>query len=112
MSFFFLLLFITAGLLLAGVSVPLIRRQVRPNPWYGFRTPKTLGDERVWYEANAYSGRMLLRAGVADVVAAVLFFLVPGVRSDPGLYPLLCVAVCLVGVVIAVFFSFRYLQTL
>ena len=63
---------VLGGLLLIGVSVPLIRRSVPPNPWYGFRTPKTLGDSRVWYDANEFSGRMLLRAGVVTVLGTLV----------------------------------------
>ena len=52
----FMLFFVATGLLLAGLSIPLIRRRVKPNRFYGFRTPQTLSDERIWYDANAYAG--------------------------------------------------------
>jgi len=68
----FTLLFVVTGLLLVALAIPLIRRRVRPNFWYGVRTAATLADERVWYEANAASGRDLLALGVAEIVLALV----------------------------------------
>jgi hypothetical protein len=52
------------ALLLIGLSIPLVRRRVRPNRFYGFRTPSTLNDERLWYHVNAKAGVDLLMVGV------------------------------------------------
>jgi len=82
----FTILFVFVGLLVAGLSVPMILRRVKPNPWYGFRTPKTLADEEAWYEANAYSGRLLLAVGISWVVAAVGLRYVPAIGTDLATY--------------------------
>lgn len=55
--------FVMVGLLLIAVSVPLIRRRVRPNGFYGLRVPATFTDEWVWYEANAAMGRDFVYLG-------------------------------------------------
>jgi uncharacterized membrane protein len=52
-------------LLMILVSVPMVMRRVPPNAFYGFRTPKTLSNPQIWYEANR-------RAGVNLIVAAIL----------------------------------------
>jgi len=65
------LLFTATGLLIIGLAVPLMRRRVPPNGLYGLRVPATLGDEAVWYEANARSGRDLFVFGLVIVGAAV-----------------------------------------
>ncbi len=104
--------FVFTGLLLVGLSIPMIQRRVGPNAIYGFRTPKTLSDETVWYEANAYSGRMLLRAGIVNTAAALLFFFVPGIGDSLLAYNLACTVVVMVSLFAAVFASFRYLRTL
>jgi len=44
-----------------------MQRRVRPNAWYGLRTPATLRDERVWYEANAHGGRDFVILGAAQI---------------------------------------------
>jgi uncharacterized membrane protein len=59
----FMLLFVCTGLLLVGLSIPLLLRRVKPNGWYGFRVRKTLSDERIWYESNAYMAKWLLISG-------------------------------------------------
>jgi uncharacterized membrane protein len=110
--FWLMITYVFTGLLLVGVSVPLIQRRVRPDLIYGFRTPKTLSDENVWYEANAYSGRMLLRAGAASTVAALMFFFVPGIGNNLPAYSIACTLALLVSLFAAVFSSFRYLRSL
>jgi uncharacterized membrane protein len=54
-----------------ALAIPLILRKVRPNPWYGFRTRKTLSHGKIWYAANRYAGKALLLAGGVIVVAAL-----------------------------------------
>jgi len=56
-------LFALTGLLFVGLSVPLIQKRVPPNRFYGFRTPKTLSDPKIWYEVNHISGIDLFLAG-------------------------------------------------
>jgi uncharacterized membrane protein len=56
------------GLLLVALSVPMMLGKVPPNPLYGFRTSKTLSDERIWYEANRQSGKAGIVAGVLMVL--------------------------------------------
>ncbi len=52
------------SLLFALLAVPLIRRRVPPNGYYGLRVPATFADESVWYEANARAGVELLVLGL------------------------------------------------
>lgn len=51
------------GLLLIVLAVPLIRRRVPMNRWYGVRIPKAFASEANWYAINAVGGRWLARAG-------------------------------------------------
>jgi uncharacterized membrane protein len=62
---------IGSGLVLIGAGLPLMRRRVPPNPWYGIRIPSTLADERTWYAVNERSGRDLLILGITVVVVAL-----------------------------------------
>lgn len=105
----FSLIFVAVGLLISGVSVPLIKGRVPPNYLYGFRTRKTLSDERVWYEANRASGRAMFVAGVATSAAslAVLFF---GQSMEADRAVFLLVAVLLLSMAGAVWYSFRELR--
>ncbi len=62
---------VVSGLALVGFGLPLMRRRVPPNAWYGIRFPSTLADERVWYAVNERSGRDLLTLGAAVIFLAL-----------------------------------------
>jgi uncharacterized membrane protein len=105
--------YLLTGLLFMALSIPLIQRRVKPNPWYGFRVPKTLRDERIWYKANAYSGVLMFLSGAVTALAALA--LVPLawlLRLNPESYGLACMLVMLGSLVWALVLSFRYLRKL
>ena len=102
-------LYLCGGTLLALLGIPLIRRKVPPNPWYGFRVPRTLSDAAVWYPANRYAGGWMLVTGLGWVAAATVGYLLPvGFVS----YALACAGVLLVILAIGMVQSFRYLRRL
>ena len=68
------ILFIIIGIIIIGISIPLILEKIKPNMIYGFRTPKTLNNEAVWYKANKYSGTALLIAGIIMLLSAGIFY--------------------------------------
>ena len=88
--------FTGVGLLLIALAVPLMRRSVPPNDWYGLRVAATFADESVWYEANARSGRDLLIVGVLQIVVAVVTALL-GVPEI--VYAMTNIAALLIGTV-------------
>lgn len=64
------------GLLVSGISVPLIKGKVPPNGSYGFKTEKTLSSEEVWYKANTYAGKEMFRAGLMLVGVSIVLLIV------------------------------------
>jgi len=102
-----LLMQVSFSLLLIGLSIPLIKRMVAPNSWYGFRVRQTLEDPAVWYEANAYSGKCLLWAGVVMLAGSVALFGVPSL--DGPAYATACAVVAFAAIGVAVIQSFRFL---
>ena len=115
--FAFMLLFIACGVFQMAVTMPMIRRRVKPNPLYGFRTPKTLSNEQVWYDANAYAGWLLFASGAAQVIVAVALVFTPGlqgpnIQSNVVVYCLVCGTVTVVTVLLAVWRSNWYAKTL
>jgi uncharacterized membrane protein len=92
------LLFPALGVLLAVLGWPLAVRRVRPNRWYGLRVPATFADERVWYDANAITGRDLVALGTG--VAAVSIGLARLVDLPPDLYTAICAGLLGVGSII------------
>ncbi|MCL4501421.1 MAG: SdpI family protein, partial [Deltaproteobacteria bacterium] len=53
-----------AGILIVVVSLPLIRRKIGRNRFYGIRVPAAFESEERWREINAYGGRLFLRWGI------------------------------------------------
>jgi uncharacterized membrane protein len=74
------------GLVLFAVGVPLLRGWIPRNRLAGFRTSKTLSNDRVWYEANRVAGRDLIIAGAVVMTTAVaselLYKEVPGLPLE------------------------------
>jgi uncharacterized membrane protein len=66
------LIFPLLCVLLVALGMPLWVAMVRPNRFYGLRTPATLADEAVWYAANRATGRDLVAAGTLALILAVL----------------------------------------
>jgi uncharacterized membrane protein len=48
--------------ILAILALPLRLGKVRPNSFYGFRTPKTMSSPEIWYQANRFAGQWMLAA--------------------------------------------------
>jgi len=61
-----------AGLVLFGAGVPFLRGWIPRNRWSGFRVPKTLSSDRIWYEANRVAGRDLMIAGAVVMTTAIV----------------------------------------
>ncbi len=63
------------------LSVPLAAEKVPPNRLYGFRTPRTVEDERVWYPVNRVAGRNgIVLSAILALASAMAFF---GVGTVP-----------------------------
>lgn len=54
------------------IAFPLVLGWVKPNPWYGVRTPKTRSSPEIWYRANRMGGIYLT---VATLIALLLWAL-------------------------------------
>lgn len=87
----------TAGVVLIAFGVPLYRRRVPPNMWYGCRTEKSLADENVWYAVNEITGRDMIVGGVLVLIVATAVFFVRHRINDN-----LAIAVMLLTLVLSV----------
>jgi hypothetical protein len=69
-----------------------------------------MSSEQIWYEANAYAGKMSVQAGCIFIAAAiVLYFLL---RPNFVAYNITCTIVLLSSLAVDLFLSFRYLRSL
>ena len=102
--------FVAVGAHFAALAVPLLRRRIKPNPWYGFRVPRTLDNPDRWYAVNAYAARFLLWGGIATAIAAPLLALWPGLGMDA--YLLIMAAIVLAGPLLSLVLGLRLLRAL
>ena len=54
------------------LTIPLIFEKIGPNHIYGFRTSKTLSDEKIWYNVNKFGGWAMLIASVVGTIYLLL----------------------------------------
>jgi len=97
--------------LLALVALPLIFRKIPRNHAYGFRTPGTLRDDGVWYEANAHGGRGLVVAALAGALLELLLY-ENGRGLDPQTYLRATIAALVVPMTIAIIRTLLFIRTL
>lgn len=99
------------GVLFIVIALPMILGRVPRNGLYGFRTPKTMGSDAIWYPANRYAGWQMLGAGVVTVVASAILMsftrtMTPDQRAWAGLNAMV------IPLIVAVIRSMLYLRTL
>lgn len=92
------------------LAIPVILKKVPRNWFYGFRTPKTMSSDEVWYEANRIAGLGLLTVGVVTLMVVGLREVVPALAArPPGFFVL---QVFMPALVVALLHSFWRLRTL
>ena len=91
------LFFIGLGVLCIVGGLPLAMNIIPPNHWSGVRLRKTLSDERIWYLANSYCGKLLTLTGIITIVCAVVLRLT---AMSPATYGGICALVLLGGIVL------------
>lgn len=95
--------YLGSGGLLGLLGIPLMLRKVPPNFWYGFRTPRTLANPDIWYEANAAAGARLCVAGVVIGMGSCLMALV---QRDLLMYAVSCLFLAITAILYALVGSF------
>jgi uncharacterized membrane protein len=104
-----LALYAFSGLLLAGLSVPLILHKIPPNGLYGFRVPSTLKNPELWYKVNAYAGWRLLVVGLCTAVGSIILYFTSPQNVD--VYALSCLGLFLALLLWAIITSYLYLRS-
>jgi uncharacterized membrane protein len=66
------ILHIIVALVIIGFSLPLMKRKIKMNPWYGIRIAESFKSEERWFEINQYGGRLMLWWGVVIGIMATI----------------------------------------
>jgi hypothetical protein len=108
-----ILLGLGTGLLFVALAVPLILGRVPRNLWYGFRVPKTLASDRVWYPANRYLGQRMFNGGRLTVAGSlVVWALWAAFGLSEDVVAVAIVALLVLPVLVAMVRSFQFLKRL
>ena len=105
-----LFVYVTGGLFLALIAVPLMAGKIKPNPYYGFRVPQTLENPALWYPANKYFARRQFAVGLIFTLASIALYFWPGISVDA--YALGSLGVFLVLFIPALVQSWQYMKSL
>ena len=71
-GFLYVLLFVLIGAVFIVSGIPLKQGRIPPNYFYGFRTPRTLKDEKIWYPVNRVLGIDMIRVGAVIIAASLV----------------------------------------
>lgn len=77
---------IFCGCVFIGLAIPLVRRKIPRNSWYGVRIRKAFQSDELWYDINAYGGREFIIWSIPIVLTGIACFFFPLDESSP--YPL------------------------
>lgn len=71
------------AVILIPLAIPLMKRKIKRNWWYGFRTKLTMMHDDIWYPVNEMSGRHMIVIGVIMAVYGLIcFFLVRNMTAQ------------------------------
>ena len=100
-----LIVFFITGLLISALSIPLIRKRVKMNAWYGIRTLETMRDKKIWYDVNSKMGKYLFVFGIIISSISIYFSFFPFEEEYEMVYSLL--GILFLGAILFVKQSFR-----
>lgn len=89
-------------LVVLALAIPMILQKVSRNYFYGFRTPRTLSSDRVWYRANRASGIAMACASIVWLIAALIVPLT--VEPEVAHHRVLAIGLTALGVALAASF--------
>ena len=92
-----------AGLLIIGLSIPLILKKIKPNYFYGFRIPKAFASEENWYKINKYGGNLMLVWGIVISSCSLTVLIIPSILSGLAGYIVMIPYLLLIPLIIMVF---------
>ena len=79
---------IVIAILMFGLSLPLVKRKVKMNKWYGFRFSMAFKSEENWFKINEYGGKLFIIWSIPLFISGTFIFILPPLSG-----PILWIAV-------------------
>lgn len=99
------LLLLLPCLIFIAIGIPLSQKMIPPNHGIGYRTPRTLGNEEVWYAVNSNVGWALVLFGIISAIFIVLVFRTNLHVSAQSLISVAFLSLVAVAIVLVGYFS-------
>lgn len=70
----FTIISVIAGIayLIAGIILRLLPPR-KINFWFGYRTPRSMSDKKIWNFSQKYAGRLLVILGIVSIVSGIIY---------------------------------------
>ena len=110
-DFFVILIFILVGVIEILLGLPLLYEKIKPNWFYGFRLPKTVNNEDIWYNINKYTAKDMIISGIVIIIGMLILLLF---KSSVSLSQIVLIGTILIVITLIIFFirGLNYLKKL
>ena len=106
------LVMVGMGALFVALGLPLARGKVRRNRWFGYRTPRTMKDDRIWEPVNTMTGIAFVVAGSIAVAIGGLLVVFSGREELAQLALGIGVPALVLGLVVTIWRGWRLAVTI
>jgi uncharacterized membrane protein len=79
--FITILVFVFIGAIFIFLGIPLLMEKVKPNWFYGFRTPTVVKNKDLWYKVNKQVGREFIIAGIILMIGSIFILIFQPILS-------------------------------
>ena len=102
-----LILYFFLDLVFIGISIPLLYKKIPRNKYYGFRTDRTLSNDKIWYDANTYFAKHFIIFNLFQVITTIGNYFI---FANEKQYLLAENLILIVGITIVIVLSFIHLK--
>lgn len=98
---------IVVSVILILVSLPMLKRKIPMNRWYGARFKKSFESDENWYNINTYSAKQLIIWSLPLLIIGIVTLFLPLEK-----YPMLSnvIPFSFLLILVPLFLSYRYAQ--
>jgi nucleoside recognition membrane protein YjiH len=68
---------IFVGILIIALCIPLLKKKIRMNRWYGMRFRKSFESNENWYKINSYGAKRMILWSLIIIIIGILTFFLP-----------------------------------